>query len=70
MNTIDSRVMEAAALAVEASGMRYLTTVTIELDGATGGAVLTLTGFDSNDVSQCNERTVRMPWNDYEEYAS
>lgn len=60
MNTIDYNVLADAAVAVEAMDLRYVHTVTIELNGATGGADLIVKGFDSNDVSLYNERTIKV----------
>lgn len=60
MDTIDSSVLDAAAIVLPSLGFRYVCTVTIELNGQHGGADMIVTGFDSNDVSLYNERTERV----------
>lgn len=62
MDTIDENVMDTAMSwlfkIAQEHGLRYVHTVTIELNGATGKADMTIKGFPGNDVSLCNEQTV------------
>ena len=62
MDTIDSSVMAAATIAVEdlatQHDLRYVHTVTVSLNGAHGGADLTIVGFVGADVSTYNEVTI------------
>lgn len=50
MDTIDMNVMNAAAIDVAIAGQRvpFIHTVTITLNGATGGASITIQGFTSD----------------------
>jgi hypothetical protein len=60
MDTITTKIMEEAAhwLPTATKTMRYVHTVTIELNGATGKADMIVKGFPGNDVSLYNEQTV------------
>lgn len=64
MDTIDLALLtdvvdEVLAVASE-NRLRYVHTVTVELNGATGGADVIVKGFTGNDVSLCNERTFKV----------
>lgn len=60
MDTISMGTMFVAMewLDTATKGLRYVHTVTIELNGATGKADMIVKGFPDNDVSLCNEQTV------------
>jgi hypothetical protein len=63
MDTINNNVLQEAAMHVIRAerSMPIIHTVTITLDGATGGALVTIEGFTSDELDETLtlERTVR-----------
>ena len=60
MNTIDYAMLGDVGITVEAMELHIVSSGTVELNGATGGVDITVRGFDSNDVSLYNERTIKV----------
>jgi len=63
MDTIDYNAMQEAAMHIISAqrSLPIIHTVTITLDGATGGALVTIEGFTSDELDETLtlERTVR-----------